>query len=52
MRLHISDLPFDARGEVVRAFFSIMSIMAISRTSRPLYRLRSKEASYITANHP
>jgi hypothetical protein len=49
IRLHASELNADAHGEVVRSFFSTTHIPSIPRTSRPLYRLGSRESSRATA---
>jgi hypothetical protein len=45
IRLHASKLNADARGEVIRAFFSITHIPAIPRGTLPIYNLGSREAS-------
>jgi hypothetical protein len=48
-RLHISELNADARGEVIRAFFSYASIPTIPRAALPIYILGARETSRVTA---
>jgi hypothetical protein len=48
IRLHASKLNADARSEVVRSFFSTVHIPSIMWTSRLVYRLSSRESSYVT----
>jgi hypothetical protein len=50
--LHASELNADARGEVIRAFFSTAHISAIPRVALPIYRLGSRDASCATAGVP
>jgi hypothetical protein len=49
IRLYASELNADARGEVIRAFFSTMHILSILRGAQPLYRLGSRDSSRATA---
>jgi hypothetical protein len=49
IRLHASELKADARGEVIRAFFSTVHIPLISRGALPIYSLGSRDASRATA---
>jgi hypothetical protein len=49
LRLHSSELNTDARGEVIRAFFSSAAIPAIPRTALPIYNLGARETSRVTA---
>jgi hypothetical protein len=49
IRLHISELNADARGEVIRAFFSTAYIPTIPRGVLPIYSLGARETSRVTA---
>jgi hypothetical protein len=44
IRLHASELNANARGKVIRAFFSTAQIPSILRIALPIYRLGSREA--------
>jgi hypothetical protein len=52
IRIHASELNTDARGEVIRAFFSTAHILAISQAALPIYRLGSRDSSHATAGFP
>jgi hypothetical protein len=47
--LHVSELNADAREEVIRAFFSSVSIPTIPRGALPIYSLGARETSRVTA---
>jgi hypothetical protein len=47
--LYASELNADARGKVIRAFFSTTHILSIPRGAQPLYRLGSRDSSRATA---
>jgi hypothetical protein len=49
LRLHVSELNVDAREEVIRAFFSSASILAIPHNALPIYNLGTLETSRVTA---
>jgi hypothetical protein len=48
IRLHASELNADARGEVIRAFFSTAYIPMILRGALPIYSLGARETSRVT----
>jgi hypothetical protein len=49
LRLHVSELNADAREEVIRAFFSFVTVPTIPRTALPIYNLGAWETSCVTA---
>jgi hypothetical protein len=49
IRLLASELNADARGEVIRDFFSITHILVIPRGALLIYSLGSRDASRATA---
>jgi hypothetical protein len=49
LRLHVSELNADAWEELIRAFFSSTSILAIPCTALPIYSLGAWETSRVTA---
>jgi hypothetical protein len=49
IQLHASELMADARGEVIRAFFSTVYILTIPRGALPIYSLGARETSRATA---